>query len=208
MLWVEQTEADVAPISRMIPIALLLLLAAGGGAPANGGASPGPAATAAPAPTAASTLGPTAAPEPTAVPSPSGSPEPAASPDTSESTAGPTGAEEPGTVLVVYRKTGGIAGIDQTLTVYADGRIELKRRNDERSGQIAASELADLKQLLGSSEFTGLAGRYPAQGADLFTYEISVPATGQRVVTMDGAANPAALDLAIGAMEDLIATLA
>jgi hypothetical protein len=184
-------EARLAPISRAILVALMLILAACGAAPATGGTSPAPAPTAVPSPR------PTPASEPTAALSP------AASPNAGERTVGPAGAE----ALVVYHKTGGIAGIDQTLTVYADGRIELKRRNDQRTGQATATALAELKQLLGSPEFTGLGGRYPAQGADLFSYDISVPTTGQRVITMDGATNPPALDQAIAALEQLIATV-
>jgi hypothetical protein len=209
-------------ILKIIPLALALLLAACGTGATSGGA-PTTSAVAQPtrpAPTAGATSQPTAAPEATAAPAPptatsqptaAAEPSPPARP-TSERPGtdnGTTGATPQAGVLVVYRKTGGIAGIDRTLTVYDDGRVELSGTGDTGQAiQAPPDSLSALRGLLASPEFAALNARYRASGADLFTYEISVPATGQTVVTMDGAPSPPALTQAIAQLEALARTTA
>jgi hypothetical protein len=93
--------------------------------------------------------------------------------------------------------------MDTTMTVYADGRIELKGRGGDLIGQASAEDLASLQALLASPAFAALDPSYQAAGADLITYEITIPSLGATVVTMDGAATPAALSQVIEALEEL-----
>lgn len=198
---------------RIIQVVLLALalVPAACGAPATGApptalpAPPGGSAqptapTAAPAPTAK----PTTPPEPTAAPTtpPAVPPAPTAAPKPTAKPAAEAGA--PAGVLAIYHKSGGIMGLDQTLTVYADGKIELKGRTGSASGQAPEAQLDALSKLLASADFAGLKPEYRALGADLFTYQVSVPGTGRTVVTMDGAQTPEVLGQAIAALEELV----
>jgi hypothetical protein len=175
-------------LSYVIAGALLALLVACGSQPTGGAAqptqpavSPAPAApTAPPEATAGATAEPTSAPVPSATANPG-------------ATAMPTTAASD--VLLVFHRSGGIAGIDETMTIYADGRLELNGNAGKKTGQVAPDNLAELRKLLSSPEFAALEPRYQAMGADLFVYELTVPggAKPQKVVTMDGANNPAIL---------------
>jgi hypothetical protein len=191
---------------RTLLILFLLLLAACGSAATQ---APPAAPTGVPQ---ATTLPPTAAPLPTGaphateLPAPTDAPAPtnaAQQPSTPAATAPATGQSQGG-VLVVYHKSGGIAGVDETLTVYADGRFELTdKRGATQTGQAGQAALDDLKQLLAGPEFAALDTKYQASGADLFTYKIEVPGAGKTVVTMDNAPTPPVLAQAIEKLEGL-----
>ena len=119
---------------------------------------------------------------------------------------GPTAAAAPNGVLIIYHKSGGIAGIDETMTVYEDGTIELTSRGGApRRAKASPEEIDRLRQVLGSDDFARLEPSYPSVGADLITYTLIVPAgSGQRtIVTMDGAQRPPALDRALELLEGL-----
>ena len=186
-------------LSRIVVAVLALLLAACGAAD-TGGASQ-PIATSAPAPTAAAAA--TAAPVLTAVPAPTAAPAPTQATRPADETK-PTGQPASGDVVAIYHKTGGIAGVDETLTVYADGRLSLLGRSGAaQTAQAQPADLGKLQSLLASPDFAGLSPRYQASGADLFNYQITIPSTGQTVSTMDGAQAPAVLGQAITEMEQL-----
>lgn len=188
-------------ITTLIAAALLLTLAACGGAPST-------AQPVAAIPTASTqpTARPTAAPEPTAAPQPTAGAQPTAAP-TSEAqpttSSQPTPATKPtgadSGVIAIFHKSGGIMGLDETLTVHADGTLELQGRgNKSATAQVPLDRLAKLRQLLASPEFAKLQARYQAMGADLFVYDISVPGgTPARVQTMDGVENPPVLEQVI-----------
>jgi hypothetical protein len=181
---------------------LVLLLGGCGGAPTGGAALP----TQILAPTAAVSPSATAAPQPTALPEPTAAPSapPTSLPDPPQPTAAQPSGEAQGDTLIVYHKTGGIMGLDETLTVYVDGRFELAdTRGATEAGQAVPAELEALKQLVGSPEFAALDPVYKASGADLFTYQITVPGMGKTIVTMDGAAAPAVLGQVLAKLEAL-----
>ncbi len=139
----------------------VLALAACGGTP--GGNAPQPASTSVPAPSAP---GATAAPAP----------------------APTAGAGAP---LVVYHKSGGIMGLDDTLTVSADGTLTMKdRKGTQTSGQATAEQLGKLNDLLNSMDFATASPNYPAAGADMFVYKIEAPAQNKTVTAMDGTDYP------------------
>lgn len=167
-------------IARIAVLAGALLLAACGGAPGTGAPS---ASQATPAPTSQ----PTPAAEPTARPTPVGVIIPASG------------------TLLVYHKSGGIMGMDDTLTVRLDGALTLQTRQPQaKSAQIDPAELQPLLALLASPDLALLQPRYEAMGADLFTYEIRLGEQAQPlVVTMDGADAPAILGQLIELLEQL-----
>lgn len=156
---------------------LVLLLAACGGSPAGSAGAAQP--TQSPSSNGAEA---TQAPEPTQAPQ--------------SDPAKPTGLPAVEDVVISLQKTGGIAGIDETLTVRADGTITVSGRGANKEAQVAATELGRLQQLLASPDFAGLEGTYRATGADLITYRLTInEGDAQRtIVTMDGAQNPAVLD--------------
>ena len=100
--------------------------------------------------------------------------------------------------IVIYRKSGGLAGISETMTVYSDGRVELIKRGEQTSQiQIQPAELAALKRLLSTSEFAAVQSPTMPPAADAFIYEVTVPSPGGKdhtVKTSDATQNPAALD--------------
>ena len=178
-------------ICRFIVVAgMVLWLAACGGAPT------GTAQPAATIPTAGSAAQPTAAPEPT------GAPQPTAEPTIEPAHARPTQAAEPrptsvgSAALVIYHKSGGIMGLDETLTVRDDGTLVFHGRGGvSKTIQVPAKQLDKLRALISSPDFGKLQAQYQAAGADLFTYDITVPgSTPAHVVTMDGVNNPAVLE--------------
>ena len=193
------------------------LLAACGGSPAStGGAAPASAPAAPTRPAA-----PTQPPEATAPPAVPTQPPAATAPaPTTVPTAPPAAATavRPGSgdaevpagemqgVMVIFKRTGGIAGIEETLTVYEDGRVALVGRDSESTVQVAPDELSELRRLLATPEFAALDGRYPALGADLFTYTITTSTGGRprTVVTMDGAKNPPILDQVLAELGKLM----
>jgi hypothetical protein len=108
--------------------------------------------------------------------------------------------------MVIFKRSGGIAGLNETMTIYDDGRITFVGRDNEDTVQVAPEELSELQRLLTTPEFAALDARYSALGADLFTYSITTSAGGksQTVVTMDGANNPPILDQVLAEMGKLL----
>lgn len=110
------------------------------------------------------------------------------------------------TLLVALTRSGGIAGINETITVYANGQVELRSRNGQtRIDQASPTDLEALRQLLASPALAQADSRYQANGADLFTYELTLPGSGKprTITTMDGAPHPEVLSLLIAELEQL-----
>lgn len=108
-------------------------------------------------------------------------------------------------VLVSLHRSGGIAGLDETISVYADGRVERRGRGGQtQTAQASPADLDALRALLASPELAQVQDRYQASGADLFTYELTLPGDTTRTIrTMDGAKHPAILSRLIGALVKL-----
>ncbi len=108
-----------------------------------------------------------------------------------------TGAAASDTVLVSLHQSGGIAGMDEMLTIYADGRVEsVNQLGQVMVGQVAASDLDILRGLLSNPELAVEPEHTGTAGADQITYEITLMTDGmpQTITTMDGAKNTQALD--------------
>lgn len=110
-------------------------------------------------------------------------------------------------VLAIYHKSGGIAGIDETLIVYQGGVLELTTRGGApKSLKMDGPMLQPLRRILEQKDFGELAPLYQAAGADLFSYTITArDANGnvKTVTTMDGAKPPAYLGQLIVMFEQL-----
>ncbi len=93
----------------------------------------------------------------------------------SESTPVPTSQNS---ILVIYERTGGFAGLRDQLTIYSNGHCELRRKNVEREFTLRPSQLAHLKELMEEASFPGLKDEYlPTNtGADFFEYVVSYQA--------------------------------
>jgi hypothetical protein len=150
-----------------------------------------PAPAAAPAP---------AEPTPTPAIPPAGTPAPAPA---------PAHAELP--VLATYARSGGILGLNETMTVYDNGRLELVLQRGREPArrvetQVDAAQLLALRRIFEDEEFHALEARYVnTRGADLITYTIRAhtPRGERRVVATDGMNLPRPLSAAIEEFEGL-----
>jgi hypothetical protein len=105
--------------------------------------------------------------------------------------------------LVSYRRQGGIAGLDDRLTVRPDGAYEISRRvGTPRTGRLAPADLARLRQALDGSHFADIPAVVPGSPiADGFTYDVGYG--GHRVLAADGGI-PAALAPVLGVLDDIM----
>ncbi|SBT43368.1 hypothetical protein GA0070611_2296 [Micromonospora auratinigra] len=114
--------------------------------------------------------------------SPAASPPPAASPATSPA--------RPVADPVSVRRTGGLAGVTQEITVDSDGRWRVRGPGTtaEQTGRLGAAQLTRLHLLLGDPSFGS--AFYPGSCRDGFHYSLS---SGARRVEWDdcGRPNPA-----------------
>jgi hypothetical protein len=81
-----------------------------------------------------------------------------------------------GNPLVVFQTSGGFAGINEVLTVFKDGKLELtdQRRSNHKEGRIRLEQMAKLQKLLSRLEYQNLQQTDMAQrGADYLTYTIT-----------------------------------
>lgn len=134
------------------------------------------------------------------LPATSVSPAVTAAPQPTQSPAADTG------VLVSLHQSGGIANVDNTLTVYSDGRIELTNKSGQvQVSQASAGDLEHLRELLNSSELAQAAPHARAPGADQMTYELTLTIDGKprTITTMDGAKNAKAVDQVLAELAKL-----
>jgi len=115
-------------------------------------------------------------------------------------------------VLALYHKSGGIAGIVETLVVYQGGRLELTTRGSAtKTLQVDHAMIQPLRRMLEQKDFSALDTRYQAMGADLFTYTITareINGAVKTVTTMDSAKAPAYLGQLIAMLEQLRGSVA
>ena len=117
----------------------------------------------------------------------------------------PTAATQAGAanLLISYYKSGGIAAVDETLSVYADGKTELRGKSGIVSTQADPSAIQALQKLLSSPEFAALQVPVQQPGADQFVYELTLPGRGKPLVVTDGADIPTVLRQLIDMLEQL-----
>jgi len=160
----------------------MVILAVLGLSLAGCGGSPGSAAS----PSASSTVAGSAGPS-----------TPAATPNTSPSPAA-TGP------LVRYGRQGGLAGVDDRMTIQPDGAYQITRKGGvSRNGTLPAAELAHLRGVLEGSHFADIPAVNPGNGQmrDGFTYQVIY--AGHEVAAADGGL-PAALQDVLGELNTLL----
>ena len=183
------TTAKYAQRLLIIALAALALLA---------GCGQMPSATTGSAPLANSIVRPQAA-------APSATPAASLAPTEPPAATG-LGAQPTGAVLLTCYKSGGIAGVSDTWTVYTTGRVTFQGRGATQLIQLEDAELAALRQLVTGPEFAALGGRYVTRGADLFGYELQIPGANGTLKTVEltmPSSHPAVLDQLIAALEGM-----
>ena len=114
-------------------------------------------------------------------------------------------------VLVIYHKSGGIAGVNDTLTVHQGGLLELvNRQGEKKSVKVDEAMIQPVRRMLEQKDFGELQPTYSASGADLITYTITARdsrGAPKTVVTMDGAKNPPFLGQLIVMLDQLQAAV-
>lgn len=87
--------------------------------------------------------------------------------------------------LLEYRRTGGLAALDDRLVISQEGEATLARHEQRHTFQLSAEQRQTLQQLLQAVDFTKLAQRYPPerQGADLIEYQLTY--AGRQVQMVD-----------------------
>lgn len=96
-------------------------------------------------------------------------------------------------LLVMYTRSGGIAGRHEVLEVYEDGRLEFDAGpGSQFSQRVDPQRIETLRQLIESPQFFALEGPYKVEGADLITYTVTARTSqGEKtVVRTDGAERP------------------
>ena len=94
--------------------------------------------------------------------------------------------------VAVWSRSGGLAGRDDRMTVYADGRVQVEGNGATSTVQGDAAAIEALRQRVTGSEWQSLDESYGEQFPDAFAYTIE--AGGKTVRTYDGAKMPAALE--------------
>lgn len=137
--------------------------------------------------TAAATVPPTAATTPQATSLPTAAAATEALPPSATTQASPA------KILISYHKSGGIAGIDETVTVYADGTVEVRNKGRVARSQADPSAIQALQKLLANPELAALQVPMQPPVPDQFVYELTVPGRAKPIIATDAADNPQVL---------------
>jgi hypothetical protein len=78
-------------------------------------------------------------------------------------------------VVISYSRTGGIAGFDDHLVVYANGTVQVTRNSGGSTCILTPETQKELDEIFRNAGFAALAETYPAPvpGADYFSYAIT-----------------------------------
>lgn len=113
--------------------------------------------------------------------------------------------EMPEGAVVIFRRSGGFAGVNEEWVIYADGRVKSSQGEEWQADPAAVGDL--LAQIDGYDFFSLRSQYIPANPCcDLFSYELIVNDRGRvhLVATVDGADAPEGLQLALQAVQEFI----
>lgn len=101
-------------------------------------------------------------------------------------------------LIVVYHRSGGFAGFDETWSIYGDGRIEHTGRGAGQAGQLTPDRFQQLLVAIRSIDLASIKDSYIGKDicCDRFIYEIAINLDGKTkaIETIDAAqGEPAAL---------------
>ena len=136
---------------------------------------------------------PAEAPSPTDTPAATETPAPTATLAATATT--PPKSEVPAEAVIVYKRSGGIAGLDEMWTIFPDGNVTFaahaQGEGPEMMYQVDAAEVTDLLDNLETLGFFTLTGNYKPLDTccDRITYEIEARSGDliNHVVTLDAA---------------------
>jgi hypothetical protein len=102
-----------------------------------------------------------------------------------------------------YQRSGGFLGLDDRLTIQANGEAELTRHGQVQAFALNADQLAELQANLDEASFSTLQANYmpTATGGDRIEYVVRV--SGKSVKTADGAV-PAALQPLLKVLNQIV----
>lgn len=108
--------------------------------------------------------------------------------------------------LIEYSRTGGVAGLDDHLVLFANGSGTVTSRGITRSVRVPHPLMEDLISHITAADFPTLKEHYPAptEGADYFTY--SLTAGGTTVVTEDTGIPPLLVTI-INTLNDIVSSV-
>jgi hypothetical protein len=114
-------------------------------------------------------------------------------------------------ISVIYHRSGGFAGTDDTWKISADGMVAHLGQTASAPGQLTTTQLADLTAAVHAANFMSLAASYVPKDTccDRYQYEITVTLEGQSktVRTIDASPTaPAELTQLIDMLNRLVAT--
>ena len=115
----------------------------------------------------------------------------------------------PADAVIVYLRSGGLAGVSEQWTIYPDGRVVSGKGTEQR---VTAERVTALLAEIAALGFFQAADapRSPSACRDCFTYQITLAVGGQvkTVTTQDGDKNaPAAVTLTLDKVNGLLAAL-
>ncbi len=112
-------------------------------------------------------------------------------------------------VLVEYRRTGGLAGFDDHLTIQPDGAATLERKGqDPKTFSLDEEAVSTLRQVLNQADFSELEGQHEPGRAipDALHYEVTyVRNTSRFTVKASDGAVPEELAPALDMLDHIIA---
>lgn len=91
-------------------------------------------------------------------------------------------------IVAVWTRSGGFAGLTDTLTIYADGRLVTEGDSGSHTVQGDTAAVDTLHETVAGSEWQDLNDTYGEQFPDAFAYTIK--AGGKTVTTYDGIETP------------------
>lgn len=108
-------------------------------------------------------------------------------------------------VMVTWSRSGGIAGLRNSMTIYTDGSVEYDTNGKQGTGQVDAATVATLLQSLNDPEWQKLQGIYGQQFPDAFMYRVR--GAGKSVISYDGAEPPAILTKVLLQLSEIFQTV-
>lgn len=93
--------------------------------------------------------------------------------------------------IVVYHRSGGFGGFDETWSIYADGRIDHSGRGAGQAGQLTPDRVNSLIAALRSIDLASIKDSYLGSDTccDRFVYELTITLDGKTksITTIDAA---------------------
>lgn len=106
-------------------------------------------------------------------------------------------------ILIYYHKSGGFAGVNDSLTIYKNGNVHFTQKAQRREFKMDSLRMGNLHQVLNNIDFQGLRSEYLAsrRARDLFEHEIIY---GQYNIRMQDTAIPESLESLVTLLNQIV----